>query len=229
MVRSISGLGLEAGLGVAVESVFIYWDNSTIFHEAQRLAPEHDDGPDARYRVHIHFENLLRLAHADRPVQRALAAGSVPPEMRQLWHRMEAMGLRVKLFDRGDSSRGEQDMPDRLMQLAMLEDALDFNGNPGIVVVLTGDGAGYHEGTGFHSALERMRKRDWRVEVLSWAHACNPRMRRWAEANAVFVSLDDFYEAITFMEPSKPGHELAPARDPAKLDLSRRRTASSAG
>ena len=46
-----SGLGLEAGLGVAVESVFIYWDNSNIFHEAQRLAPEHDDGPDARYRV----------------------------------------------------------------------------------------------------------------------------------------------------------------------------------
>ncbi len=75
-----------------MEKVFIYWDNSNIFHEAQRLAEEFEGGPDARYRVRIHFDNLLRLAHADRPVQRALAAGSVPPEMRQLWNRMEERG-----------------------------------------------------------------------------------------------------------------------------------------
>ena len=48
-------------------------------------------------------------------------------------------------------------------------------------------------------------------------------MRGWAEANGIFVSLDDFYEAITFMEPPRPGFELAPARDAADLDLSRRR------
>ena len=34
---------------------------------------------------------MLRLAHADRLVLKALAAGSVPPEMRQLWNRMENM------------------------------------------------------------------------------------------------------------------------------------------
>ena len=50
-------------------------------------------------------------------------------------------------------------MPDRVLQLRMLEDALDYNGNPGIVVLLTGDGAGYLEGAGFHSTLERMHKR----------------------------------------------------------------------
>ena len=50
-------------------------------------------------------------------------------------------------------------------------------------------------------------------------------MRRWAEANGVFVPLDDHYEAITFREPSRPGHELAPARDRAPLDLSCRRMA----
>ena len=207
-----------------MESIFVYWDNSNIFHEAQRLAVERDEGPDARYRVRIDFENLLRLAHADRQVKRASAVGSVPPEMRQLWNRMEAMGVKVKLFDRGDSS-GEQEVPDRLLQLRMLEDALDFNGNPGVAVVLTGDGAGYYEGTGFHSTLERMRKRDWRVEILSWSHACNQRMRRWAETNGVFVSLDDFYEAITFMKPSSAGHEFAASRDAGELNLSSRQTA----
>ena len=208
-----------------MDGVFIYWDNSNIFHEAQRLAEEREVGPDARYRVRINFDSMLRLAHADRPMRHAVAAGSVPPAMRQLWNRMESMGVEVKLFDRGSPEGPEQDMPDRLLQLRMLEDALDNNGDPGIVVLLTGDGAGYLEGAGFHSTLERMHKRRWRVEILSWAHSCNQRMRRWAEENGVFVALDDFYETVTYVEPSRPGLELAPGRESAVLDLSLRATA----
>ncbi len=205
-----------------MDSVFIYWDNSNIFHEMQRLAEEREQGPDSRYRVRINFDAMLRLAHADRPMERAVAAGSVPPEMRQLWNRMENSGVEVKLFDRGNPERGEQEMPDRLLQLRMLEDALDYNGDPGITVLLTGDGAGYLEGAGFHSTLERMHRRGWRVEILSWAHSCNQRMRLWAEENGVFIPLDTFYESVTYMEPSRPGFELAPGRPPAPLELSLR-------
>ena len=206
--------------------VFIYWDNSNIFHEAQRLAEERGEGAGARYRVRVNFDAMLRLAHADRPMERAVAVGSVPPEMRQLWNRMEGSGVEVRLFDRGNPERGEQEMPDRLLQLRMLEDALDYNGNPGIAALLTGDGAGYLEGAGFHSTLERMHKRGWRVEILSWAHSCNQRMRRWAEENGVFIALDEFYEAVTYFEPSRPGSELASSRESAALDLSRRQTAN---
>ena len=211
-----------------MENVFVYWDNSNVFHEAQRLAEERGEGPGARYRVRLHFENLLRLAHADRPVKKAIAAGSVPPEMRQLWNRMEARGMEVQLFNRGAAGRGEQEVPDLILQQRMLEDALDHNGDPGIVALLTGDGAGYDEGTGFHTTLERMHKRGWRVEILSWAHAADRRMRAWAEEHGVFVPLDDFYDAITFMEPSRPGFELAQSRDAKALDLSRRSTRSPA-
>ena len=207
-----------------MDKVFIYWDHSNIFIEAQRLAEELDESPGARNLVHINFDALLRLASAEREVQHAVAAGSVPPEMRQLWNRLESRGVEVSLFDRGIPERGEQETPDRVLQLRMLEDALDYNGNPGIVVLLTGDGAGYYEGRGFHSTLERMHKRGWRVEILSWSRSCNQRMRRWAEENSVFIALDDFYDAITFREPSRPGFELAPGRDSAPLDLSRRAT-----
>ncbi len=207
-----------------MDNVFIYWDNSNIFHEAQRLAEEREEGNGARYRVRINFDNMLRLAHADRHLQKALAAGSVPPEMRQLWNRIESMGVEVRLFDRGIPGRGEQEIPDRLLQLRMLEDALDYNGTPGIVVLLTGDGAGYYEGAGFHSTLERMHKRGWQVEILSWAHSCNQGMRKWAEENGLFIALDNFYEAITFTEPSRPGFELAPSRESTVLDLSQRPT-----
>ena len=208
-----------------MDEVFVHWDNSNIYHEAQRLAEERDEGPDARYRVRIHFDNLLRLAHADRQLRKAFAAGSVPPEMRNLWNRMEARGVEVALFDRGQPGRGDQEMPDRMLQLRMLEDALDFNGTPGIVTLLTGDGAGYVEGAGFHRTLERMHARGWRVEILSWKHSCNPRMRRWVEQNGVFVALDDFYDAITYLEPSKPGFQLAMERRQAPLDLTQRPTA----
>ena len=208
-----------------MSGVFVYWDNSNIFHEAQRLAEERDATPGARYLVRIHFENLLRLAHADRPLTKAWAAGSIPPELNQLWNRLENRGVAVELFDRGGRERGEQDIPDRWLQLRMLEDGWDYNGNPGIVALLTGDGAGYVEGRGFHRTLERMHRRGWRVEVLSWLHSCRRGMRLWAEENGVFVPLDDYYDAITFREPSRPGHELALARRAADLDLSGRPTA----
>ena len=205
-----------------MDSVFVYWDHSNIFIEAQRLAEERETEPDARYRVRISFDNLFRLAHADRPVERAYAAGSVPPELRQLWNRLENSGVSVYLFDRGSTERGEQEIPDRVLQLRMLEDALDYNGDAGTVVLLTGDGAGYLEGTGFHSTLERMHKRGWRIEILSWSDACNRRMRSWAEENGVFIPLDDFYDSITFTEPSRPGFRLAQGRDAAPMDLTRR-------
>ena len=211
-----------------MDRVFVYWDNSNLIHEAQRLAEEQEGTPDARYLVRIHFENLLRLAEAGRPLAKAVAAGSIPPEMQQLWNRMENRGVQVRLFNRVERERGEQEVPDCWLQLCMMEDALDNladNGDPGIVSLLTGDGAGYSERQGFHRTLERMHGRGWRVEVLSWAHSCNEGMRRWAEANGVFVALDDHYEAITFREPFRPGHELAPSRDQAPLDLTRRRVA----
>ena len=89
-----------------MDQVFVYWDNSNVFHEAQRLAEEREGTPGARYLVRIHFENLLRLAEAGRPLAKAVAAGSVPPEMRQLWNRMENRGVQVRLFDRGEKDRG---------------------------------------------------------------------------------------------------------------------------
>ena len=175
-----------------MESVFIYWDNSNIFHEAQRLAAEQEEGPGARYRVRIHFENMLRLAHADRLLRKARAAGSVPPEMRQLWNRMEGMRSGSSLV------RPRYARPRRTGYAGSGIAASNAGRRPGfqrrsrIAVLLTGDGAGYREGGGFHSTLERMHRRGWRVEILSWAHSTNQRMRRWAEANGIFVSLERF-------------------------------------
>lgn len=207
-----------------MNACFIYWDNSNIFHEAQRLAEDRESTPAARQRVRINFENLLKLAHAGRRVEKAYLAGSIPPSLRNLWHRLENQDIDVTVYeyDRIERQYGEQGVPDQYLQLRMLEDALDHNGDPGVVVLITGDGSGYRENAGFHSTLERMHKRGWRVEVLSWTHSCKRRMRQWAQSNGLFVALDDFYDSLTFVEESEPGYEYVAYRSSAPLDLSDR-------
>ena len=89
-------------------------------------------------------------------------------------------------------------------------------------MLLTGDGSGFIDGVGFHADLERMHGRGWRIEVLSWRHSCNRRMREWAEQNGRFVALDDFYESITFLERSMPGDPVTQPRDAVPVDLNGR-------
>ena len=203
-----------------MERVFAYWDNSNIFISARQVAAE-KEGPDAYYRVRIDFRNILQLANAGRHIEHAVAVGSIPPELRHVWNRLEGEGVSVLLLERGAVHGGEQGV-DHTLQTAMLRDGYDYNGDPGIAVLLTGDGAGFYDGVGFHADLERMHGRGWRVEVISWRHSCNSRMRAWAERNGKFIALDDFYDSVTFLEPPMPGQPIGGPRYPAPLDLARR-------
>lgn len=203
-----------------MEKVFIYWDNSNIYISAQQVARELE-GEDARPRMHIDFRNLMELARAGREIEHALAVGSIPPELRHVWNRLENEGISVHLLERG-AMQGREQGVDQFLQSAMLRDALDYNGDPGIVVMLTGDGAGFDDGVGFHADLERMRNRGWRIEVLSWRHSCNRRMREWAKRNGKFIALDDFYGSVTFLERPEPGEPIAYRRYVAPVDLGKR-------
>ena len=49
--------------------VYVYWDNSNIFHGAQEVVAERNGEGDAYYRLRIDFRNLFQLASADRPVK----------------------------------------------------------------------------------------------------------------------------------------------------------------
>ena len=202
------------------KKVFIYWDNSNVFISAREAAVERE-GEAVRFRVRIHFRNLLELAHARRDVEHATAVGSIPPELRHVWNRLENEGVTVQLLERG-AVQGREQGVDQALQTVMLRDGFDYNGTPGIAVMLTGDGAGFHDGVGFHADLERMRRRGWDVEVLSWRHSCNRRMREWAEENGKFIALDDFYDSVTFLESAAPGQPLAPPRHAVPVDLARR-------
>lgn len=203
-----------------MDKAFIYWDNSNIFISAQEAAAQRE-GDDARYRVRIHFRNLLELARAGREIEHAVAVGSIPPELRHVWNGLEREGVAAHMLDRG-AGRGGGQSADATLQTAMLRDGLDYSETPGTVVMLTGDGDGFHDGVSFHADLERMRGRGWGMEVLSWRHSSNSRMREWVEEHGKFVELDDFYESVTVLEPPRPGDPIGPPRHAVPVDISRR-------
>lgn len=204
------------------EKSFIYWDNSNIFIGAKYVAEERE-GAEAGSRVRVDFKNLFRLAHADRDIVRAVAVGSIPPELAHVWNRMEQQGIEVVLLERGINSNTEQGV-DESLQNYMLLDALIHNGSPGIVTLLTGDGKGFHEGKGFHKAVEQMHKRNWRIEVLSWTPSCNKYMLDWVNEHGTFIPLEDFYTSITYLESPAPGMRHAAPRYTEPLDLTLRPT-----
>lgn len=191
--------------------VYLFVDNSNIFISAKAVA-ESLEGRFARDAVRLEFERLIQLALAGRELERAFVVGSIPPEQRAVWDRLTSKtGIVPELYERGRLSGGEQGL-DQCLQVHMLR-ALSDSPEPQVAVLLTGDGAGYDDGVGFHADMERMHSAGWGIEVLSWERSCRRTLRDWATANGCFVRLDDHYLSITFLEGT---------RRPASLNLTKR-------
>ena len=178
--------------------VFLFVDNSNIFISAKDEAFRRE-GRAAKDQVRLQFDQLLQLALANRPLANAFVVGSIPPEQRRVWQRLEAdTGVRPELYERGQVSGGEQGL-DQCLQVHMLR-AISDNSDPQIAVLMTGDGAGYDDGVGFHADMARMHGAGWGIEVVSWLKSCRKTLRDWAIANGVFIPLDNYYESVTFLE-----------------------------
>lgn len=195
--------------------VLLFIDNSNIFISGKSVA-EQNEGHDARYAYRLEFEHLLELALAQRKLVRAYVVGSIPPEEKSIWEKLEAVtGVTQELFERGAESGKEQGL-DQCLQVNMLRAISDYK-SPQICVLLTGDGSGYDDGVGFHADLERMYQAGWGIEVLSWRNSCKRTLREWAEKVGHFIAFDDYYPSITFLKQS---------RRASKVNLSNRELSS---
>lgn len=195
----------------------MYWDHSNLFLGAQSLCRKIET-QDAQYRVRLDVDHLLQLATKGRRIGNAVVAGSVPPDVEKMWCLMRKNGVRVSLYKRGID--GEQQHPDIVLQLAMLQDCLD--NPPATVVLMTGDGVGWKNNEGFYSNLKRMYEKGWQVELMSWMESCSTEMMSWVRENGVFIPLDTHYFSVTYLEPSKEGWPPAPPRHSTPLNMSLR-------
>jgi hypothetical protein len=178
--------------------VYLFVDNSNIFISSKAVA-ERREGRAARDAVRISFENLLSLAVAERPLGKAFVVGSIPPEQRVVWNRLEQQtGVKPELYERGGVSGHEQGL-DQCLQVHMLRSISD-NETPQTAVLMTGDGAGYDTGVGFHADMERMHDQGWAIEVVAWDISCRKALKEWASTVGVFIALETYYDSITFLE-----------------------------
>ena len=204
-----------------MDKVFIYWDDSNIFISAQQVAIERE-GEAVRSRVRIHFRNLLELARAGREIEHAVAVGSIPPELRHVW---ESLGKRRRhrslAGTRCHAGAGTGSGPSFAKPRCCAMDSITTESRA-LRYCSPGTGLALTMASAFHADLERMRRRGWRIEVVSWRHSCNRRMREWAEENGQFIALDDFYDSVTFLERPAPGEPIAPPRYAVPVDLNRR-------
>jgi hypothetical protein len=178
--------------------VHLFIDNSNIFISAKNIAFA-KEGESSVQAVRLQFENLLKLAVADRELANVHVVGSIPPEQKAVWDRLgQATGVKPELYERGQYSGGEQGL-DQCLQVHMLR-AISDNSSPQIVVLMTGDGAGYDDGVGFHADMERMHAAGWGVEVVTWKGYCRNTLRKWATENGCFIALEDYYDSVTFLD-----------------------------
>jgi hypothetical protein len=177
--------------------IHMYWDHSNLF---VRMGDTCDDGKGAgielghRREARLSFPALFRLAAAGRTVEKAVAAGSVPPDMQKLWQRLGKVGLIVDLQERGASS-GKEVAVDQALEIGMLKSLLD-RPTPAIAVLLSADG-------GFRDTLDRFLSGGWGVEVLAFSKGASPKLTRLpadAPGAALFVDLDLWYYDLVYLE-----------------------------
>ncbi len=173
----------------------VFWDNSNIWLVGKSVCEEREPGDESAFR--IHFANLFDFAVNNRKVDYAFLGGSVPPNNDKLWERFNALRVEVEKQERG-AATGSEVAVDESIHLAMANRILDC-ASPETVVLLTGDGSGYSDGKGFIKQLERAKKHGWSIEVISWDAGCNRYLKKFAQDNGVYRSLEPAYERVSFI------------------------------
>jgi len=196
-------------------AVHIFWDHSNLFSRARDTCEDRTGigrEPGHRYEARLNFLAMFDFARAGRTVERAVAVGSVPPDLAALWQKLGNVGLIVDLQERGAYS-GKEQAVDQVLQLEMMNSIIDRD-SPAVAVLLSGDG-------GFRPTVGRMLKQGWGVEVLSFSNGFSPKLRNLdAETGgqAKAITLDAWYRQLIYLQALTGG--IIRATDP--LDLSDR-------
>lgn len=150
--------------------------------------------PGRRLDARISFPALFEFAACGRNVEKAVAKGSVPPDLVALWERLGKAGLIVDAQERGAQS-GKEVGVDEALQLEMMKSLVDRE-KPTVAVLLSGDGD-------FRPYLDRMLKNGWGVEVLSFSNGFSRSLQQIARGSGGrgrYVRLDPWYKQLTYLQ-----------------------------
>lgn len=173
--------------------VHLFLDLSNITCGARSAASQ--AGDDAG-QVRLHAQNLHRLMAAGRPVASAtlIANAGIPETVLAHWRQLFTVVKVESGRESGLDQAADEVLQNRMFLLLLRPEP------PSVIVVATGDGAGWRRRIGFVPTLIAARRRGFGVEVLTFRQQTNPRLRALAERMGVVVWLDSYYGRITFLE-----------------------------
>jgi hypothetical protein len=179
-------------------TVHIFWDHSNVFARMQDTCDDRNGGglePGQRLAARISFPRLFQFAACGRTVEKAVAVGSIPPDLVALWERLGKVGMIIDLQERGAQS-GKEQAVDEALELQMMKSLWDRRESPAVAVLLSGDG-------GFKETLGRMLDGGWGVEVLSFSTGFSPKLQQIAHGSGgrgKYVKLDPWYKQLVYLQ-----------------------------
>ncbi len=174
-----------------MNGLHLFIDNSNIFIEAQRVARNkfyYDD--ELVVRLRICYGSLLEVIRQSRTLKETVLVGSRPPQNDALWEKLKELQVEPRIFDRSPS--GKEKRVDAELTNA-IRDTLEDNPTPGIIAIVAGD-------QDYVPTLNRCVKKNWKVEIYFWDQASSELK---SLPNTNFISLDEYFEKITFREKSR--------------------------
>ncbi|MFN8518800.1 MAG: hypothetical protein U0667_05275 [Chloroflexota bacterium] len=146
--------------------------------------------------VRLMAEPLVHLLAGGRQVESAwiVANDDVPAVVTDHFARVGTVIRRES-----GKNTGQEQANDETLQVRMYETM--FSRPPAVMVLGTGDGAGWMQRRGFLVAIDSAKRLGWAVEGVAWSATANRTMAGWFEqVGGAFVDLDDYYESVTFIE-----------------------------
>lgn len=177
--------------------VYFFLDFWNITISATHLAASNGDGIYADRRIRLSWQNLRALAERGRVWGAGYSAAGTSYKSANLRNQMAQAGINIEVSELGARSGSEQNVDERI-QLEMYR-LLQPEIPRGVVVLATGDGAGSDNGRGYLPAIQQLSKSGFEIEVMSWEHSFNRKLRNWAEAYGRAIVLDPFYAELTFV------------------------------
>jgi hypothetical protein len=173
--------------------VHLYLDFSNVTCGARDVGARRGDEAN---RVRLHARNLYRLMAAGRPVASAtlVANAGVSPAVLAHWRALFTVVTTESGAGSGLDQAADEILQNRLMLQLFRPDPI------GVIVVGTGDGAGWRRDIGFEPTLVAARRFGYGVEVLAFQNQIHPRLRALASRAGAFIDLDRYYGRITFLE-----------------------------
>jgi hypothetical protein len=171
----------------------VFVDLSNLWYGARHAAVQHDESPSE---IRLMARPLLQILSGGRPVRTAwIVANDDVPEA------VTSHFAQIGTVIRRESGKrtGSEQANDETLQVRIYETLFAFP--PAVLVLGTGDGAGWRQRRGFLAALDSACRLGWAVETVAWNEITNKRLAEWSRlAGGAYVDLDNFYYSLTFIE-----------------------------